>query len=120
MGAAMRFMDVGGGLAIDYDGSFTDTTASMAYSLQVRGGLSVATGPGPAGWRERTLLTAEALPSVCLAGPLLVAPIHRLACQACSPPLTCLPVPAALRQRRGVGRDGGLHAAWHRAAHADE
>lgn len=34
MGAAMRFIDVGGGLAIDYDGSFTDTAASMAYSLQ--------------------------------------------------------------------------------------
>lgn len=34
MGANMRFMDVGGGLAIDYDGSFTDSTASMSYTVQ--------------------------------------------------------------------------------------
>ncbi|KAL6771085.1 hypothetical protein ACKKBF_B33855 [Auxenochlorella protothecoides x Auxenochlorella symbiontica] len=34
MGAGLRFLDVGGGLAVDYDGSFTDSAASMAYSLQ--------------------------------------------------------------------------------------
>lgn len=34
MGAAMAFIDCGGGLAVDYDGSFTDSTASMAYTLQ--------------------------------------------------------------------------------------
>lgn len=34
MGANMQYIDVGGGLAIDYDGSFTDTTASMSYTLQ--------------------------------------------------------------------------------------
>lgn len=34
MGAGMRYIDVGGGLAIDYDGSFTDSPASMSYTLQ--------------------------------------------------------------------------------------
>lgn len=34
MGAAMRFIDCGGGLAVDYDGSFTDSHASMSYTLQ--------------------------------------------------------------------------------------
>ena len=34
MGASMGFLDVGGGLAIDYDGSQTDFHASKNYSLQ--------------------------------------------------------------------------------------
>ncbi|KIY93344.1 Biosynthetic arginine decarboxylase [Monoraphidium neglectum] len=34
MGAGMKFIDVGGGLAVDYDGSFTDTPASMSYTIQ--------------------------------------------------------------------------------------
>ena len=34
MGAAMAYLDVGGGLAIDYDGSKTDTIASMSYTMQ--------------------------------------------------------------------------------------
>jgi hypothetical protein len=34
MGAGMKYIDVGGGLAVDYDGSFTDTHASMSYTLQ--------------------------------------------------------------------------------------
>ncbi|KAI8463251.1 MAG: arginine decarboxylase [Monoraphidium minutum] len=34
MGAGMKYIDVGGGLAVDYDGSFTDTPASMSYTLQ--------------------------------------------------------------------------------------
>ncbi|KAL4430340.1 hypothetical protein ABPG77_002146 [Micractinium sp. CCAP 211/92] len=34
MGAAMSYIDCGGGLAVDYDGSFTDSAASMAYTLQ--------------------------------------------------------------------------------------
>lgn len=29
----MKYIDVGGGLAVDYDGSFTDTHASMSYNL---------------------------------------------------------------------------------------
>ncbi|GBF89380.1 arginine decarboxylase [Raphidocelis subcapitata] len=34
MGAGMKYLDVGGGLAVDYDGSFTDTPASMSYTIQ--------------------------------------------------------------------------------------
>lgn len=34
LGASMRFIDCGGGLAVDYDGSFTDSSASMSYTLQ--------------------------------------------------------------------------------------
>jgi len=34
MGAPMRYFDVGGGLAVDYDGSNTDFHSSMNYSLQ--------------------------------------------------------------------------------------
>ena len=34
MGCAMKFLDVGGGLAVDYDGSKTDFRASMNYDLQ--------------------------------------------------------------------------------------
>lgn len=34
LGAAMRYIDCGGGLAVDYDGSFTDSHASMSYTLQ--------------------------------------------------------------------------------------
>ena len=34
MGCEMRFIDVGGGLAVDYDGSKTDFRASMNYDLQ--------------------------------------------------------------------------------------
>lgn len=34
LGAPMGFLDCGGGLAVDYDGSFTDTGDSMAYTLQ--------------------------------------------------------------------------------------
>lgn len=34
MGAPMAYLDVGGGLAIDYDGSKTDTPASLSYSMQ--------------------------------------------------------------------------------------
>ena len=34
MGAPMAYLDVGGGLAIDYDGSKTDTIASMSYTMQ--------------------------------------------------------------------------------------
>lgn len=30
----MGYIDCGGGLAVDYDGSFTDSAASMAYTLQ--------------------------------------------------------------------------------------
>ena len=33
-GAGLRFMDVGGGLGVDYDGSQTDTPSSMNYTLQ--------------------------------------------------------------------------------------
>lgn len=34
MGATMGFLDVGGGLAVDYDGSKTDFRGSMNYALQ--------------------------------------------------------------------------------------
>ena len=34
MGAPLRYLDVGGGLGIDYDGSQTNFTSSMNYSLQ--------------------------------------------------------------------------------------
>lgn len=34
MGCDMRFLDVGGGLAVDYDGSKTDFRGSMNYDLQ--------------------------------------------------------------------------------------
>ncbi|MDH5492192.1 MAG: biosynthetic arginine decarboxylase [Myxococcales bacterium] len=34
LGCAMRFFDVGGGLAVDYDGSKTDFHASMNYDVQ--------------------------------------------------------------------------------------
>ena len=34
MGANMRYFDVGGGLAVDYDGSKTDFAASMNYAVQ--------------------------------------------------------------------------------------
>ena len=34
LGAPMGYLDVGGGLAVDYDGSATATTASTNYSLQ--------------------------------------------------------------------------------------
>jgi len=34
MGAAMGYLDVGGGLAVDYDGSKTDFRASMNYAVQ--------------------------------------------------------------------------------------
>jgi arginine decarboxylase len=34
MGAAMRYLDVGGGLAVDYDGSKTDFHASKNYNIQ--------------------------------------------------------------------------------------
>lgn len=35
MGAGMQLIDCGGGLGIDYDGSNTDTPASLAYTMQV-------------------------------------------------------------------------------------
>jgi arginine decarboxylase len=35
-GAGLRYMDVGGGLGIDYDGSQTDFESSVNYTLQVR------------------------------------------------------------------------------------
>ena len=34
MGAPLEFLDVGGGLGVDYDGSHTDFESSMNYSLQ--------------------------------------------------------------------------------------
>ena len=34
MGAGMKYLDVGGGLAVDYDGSKTDFHASMNYGVQ--------------------------------------------------------------------------------------
>lgn len=34
LGAPMAYLDVGGGLAIDYDGSKTDTVASLSYTMQ--------------------------------------------------------------------------------------
>ncbi|MBN2496692.1 MAG: biosynthetic arginine decarboxylase [Deltaproteobacteria bacterium] len=34
MGAGLRYMDVGGGLAVDYDGSRTNFHSSMNYSIQ--------------------------------------------------------------------------------------
>ena len=34
MGCGMRYLDVGGGLAVDYDGSKTDFRASMNYGVQ--------------------------------------------------------------------------------------
>ncbi len=34
MGVPMRYLDVGGGLGVDYDGSQSDATSSMNYSLQ--------------------------------------------------------------------------------------
>lgn len=33
-GAGLKYLDVGGGLGVDYDGSQTDTQSSMDYSLQ--------------------------------------------------------------------------------------
>lgn len=33
-GAALKYLDVGGGLGVDYDGSQTDTESSINYSLQ--------------------------------------------------------------------------------------
>lgn len=34
MGAPMSYLDVGGGLAIDYDGSRSDTSNSLSYTMQ--------------------------------------------------------------------------------------
>lgn len=34
MGAPMAYLDVGGGLAVDYDGSKTDTSNSLSYTMQ--------------------------------------------------------------------------------------
>ena len=34
MGAPMKYLDVGGGLAIDYDGSKTDSITSLSYTMQ--------------------------------------------------------------------------------------
>jgi arginine decarboxylase-like protein len=34
MGANMRYVDVGGGLAIDYDGSATGNPMSLSYNMQ--------------------------------------------------------------------------------------
>ncbi|KAK9843109.1 hypothetical protein WJX74_007147 [Apatococcus lobatus] len=34
LGAAMRYIDVGGGLGIDYDGTSMDTVTSVSYTLQ--------------------------------------------------------------------------------------
>src|SRR4029078_5610275 len=34
MGAPLKYLDVGGGLGIDYDGSQTNFAASMNYSVQ--------------------------------------------------------------------------------------
>lgn len=34
MGAQMAYLDVGGGLAIDYDGSKSDTSNSLSYTMQ--------------------------------------------------------------------------------------
>jgi len=34
VGAGVRFLDVGGGLGIDYDGSQTDYESSVNYTLQ--------------------------------------------------------------------------------------
>lgn len=34
MGAPMAYLDVGGGLAIDYDGSKTDSANSLSYTTQ--------------------------------------------------------------------------------------
>lgn len=35
MGAGMKYVDVGGGLAIDYDGSATSNPMSLSYTMQV-------------------------------------------------------------------------------------
>lgn len=34
MGAPMAYLDVGGGLAIDYDGTKSDTSNSLSYTMQ--------------------------------------------------------------------------------------
>ena len=34
MGAPMTYLDVGGGLAIDYDGSKTDSINSLSYTME--------------------------------------------------------------------------------------
>ena len=34
MGAPMAYLDVGGGLAVDYDGSKSDTSNSFSYTMQ--------------------------------------------------------------------------------------
>ncbi|KAK9830421.1 hypothetical protein WJX72_011676 [[Myrmecia] bisecta] len=34
MGADMKFVDVGGGLGIDYDGTFSDSVHSLSYTMQ--------------------------------------------------------------------------------------
>ena len=34
MGAPMAYLDVGGGLAVDYDGSKSDTSNSLSYTMQ--------------------------------------------------------------------------------------
>jgi arginine decarboxylase len=43
MGARMHFIDCGGGLGVDYDGSNTDTPSSLSYTMQVK-------PPGPPSW----------------------------------------------------------------------
>ena len=42
MGAGMRFIDCGGGLGVDYDGTASDSHSSLPFTTQVRPGCGIS------------------------------------------------------------------------------
>ena len=127
MGAAMRYIDCGGGLAVDYDGSFTDSHASMSYTLQHYandGGRAGAAGSGcgVAGWEGFRRLRGVAAPGMSpgfAAAPSLALAARLTLLTRPAPPFPATP-PHPAPPRSGVSCAGGVHPARHPAAHGDD
>ena len=107
MGATMRYLDVGGGLAVDYDGSKTDFHASKNYTMQEYANDVVAT------IQEACIKAASRVPDDRDRERAARSPrTSRCSCSKWSAPTKCASASPTSRQPNAHRVLRGLYETW--------